>query len=385
MPDIDVTYRNAGGRLHTVNFTTTDLQVDRGASVLTGPTAANPITNVTVTGNLQTAPIVENQRLWYMSGRELNETSLKLNVDTFQQFKDYIAAWQSNGNGTDTTLEAQMNEFISKNEIKNGALRDAMLAHLSVDVEQEYSASRGQLSSMFFNQDSRFGPERVMFPKGYGEVANVVAKDLRIYYNAPVSMVNYTDTSIRVNATRGFVNASFVIVTVPLGILKAEVIEFVPEMPENKLAAIKNMGWGHHEKVVMMFDKAFWPEEMTWFHNIVPLGTSDMCSTWFNLGRYLTKSILVCNNVGKTAEEAAAMSDVMLTNGALTALRNMFGVRVRGAWQPAVLCMLPTLSLEALYPATRAGRCLSLNTACTQSTLITCRPKANLAWVASSH
>lgn len=340
--------------MHTVNFTTTDLQVDRGASILTGPTAANPITNITVTGNLQSAPVMEGQRRWYMSGRELNETALKLNIDTFQQFKDYIAAWQSNGNGTDTTLEAQMNEFISKNEIKNGALRDAMLAHLSVDVEQEYSASRGQLSSMYFNQDSRFGPEKVMFPTGYGAVANVVAQDLRIYYNAPVSAVNYTGKSIRVNATRGFINATAVIVTVPLGILKAEVIDFSPVLPENKLAAIKNMGWGHHEKVVMMFDKAFWPEEMTWFHNIVPLGTSDICSTWFNLGRYLTKSILVCNNVGKTAEEAAAMSDVMITNGALTALRNMFGVKVRGAGQTGVLCMLPRLSLVALWPATCA-------------------------------
>lgn len=51
---------------------------------------------------------------------------------------------------------------------------------------------------------------------------------------------------------------SRVIVTVPLGVLKAESITFDPPLPAAKHDAIERIGFGHVEKVAMTFENAFW-------------------------------------------------------------------------------------------------------------------------------
>jgi polyamine oxidase len=49
-----------------------------------------------------------------------------------------------------------------------------------------------------------------------------------------------------------------VIVTVPLGVLKAGVISFRPKLPPRKIQAINNIGVGVVEKVILSFDDPFW-------------------------------------------------------------------------------------------------------------------------------
>ena len=57
------------------------------------------------------------------------------------------------------------------------------------------------------------------------------------------------------------VYADAVIITVPIGILKAGSIEFHPPLSSSKLEAIKRIGAGNAVKVVMEFETAFWPLE----------------------------------------------------------------------------------------------------------------------------
>ena len=54
--------------------------------------------------------------------------------------------------------------------------------------------------------------------------------------------------------------ADRVIVTVPLGVLKAQTIAFDPPLPERKRRAIERLGFGLLNKVVLSFEEAFWPE-----------------------------------------------------------------------------------------------------------------------------
>ncbi len=51
---------------------------------------------------------------------------------------------------------------------------------------------------------------------------------------------------------------SHVIVTVPLGVLKAGSITFDPPLPAAKQDAIQRIGFGHVEKVALTFENAFW-------------------------------------------------------------------------------------------------------------------------------
>jgi polyamine oxidase len=51
---------------------------------------------------------------------------------------------------------------------------------------------------------------------------------------------------------------SHVVVTVPLGVLKAGRPEFMPPLPADRLAAIERLGFGWFEKVVLRFEEPFW-------------------------------------------------------------------------------------------------------------------------------
>jgi monoamine oxidase len=49
------------------------------------------------------------------------------------------------------------------------------------------------------------------------------------------------------------IEADFVVVTLPLGVLKSKSVEFVPPLPREKAEAIEMMGMGTENKVILMF------------------------------------------------------------------------------------------------------------------------------------
>lgn len=55
------------------------------------------------------------------------------------------------------------------------------------------------------------------------------------------------------------VEADAAVVTLPLGVLKARTVEFVPELPAFKTAAIDRLGFGALDKIALRFTRAFWP------------------------------------------------------------------------------------------------------------------------------
>ncbi len=54
-----------------------------------------------------------------------------------------------------------------------------------------------------------------------------------------------------------------VVVTVPIGVLKAGTIEFSPELPGPTAAAIEELGMGSLEQLWLRFDEPFWSTEAT--------------------------------------------------------------------------------------------------------------------------
>jgi polyamine oxidase len=71
---------------------------------------------------------------------------------------------------------------------------------------------------------------------------------------------------VRVTLVSGeAVQADSVVVTVPLGVLKAGDLAFDPPLPAWKTAAIAKVGFGHMDKVVLKYVKPFWPAQTHWF------------------------------------------------------------------------------------------------------------------------
>ncbi len=90
-------------------------------------------------------------------------------------------------------------------------------------------------------------------------------------------------------------DADAVIVTVPLGVLKANVPQFEPRLPNWKEAAIADLGIGNENKIALFFESVFWPN-VEFLGVVAP--TSYGCSYFLNLHKQpVTLSWCTCQQV----------------------------------------------------------------------------------------
>jgi len=83
----------------------------------------------------------------------------------------------------------------------------------------------------------------------------------KIQYNSPVSTIDYSGGKVIIRTTNGTTHeADRVIVTVSIGVLKSNMISFIPEMNEAKKEAIKAITFLNGIKVVMKFSEKFYPD-----------------------------------------------------------------------------------------------------------------------------
>ena len=77
-----------------------------------------------------------------------------------------------------------------------------------------------------------------------------------------VVRVEHGHDGVRVHTRGGGegLEADVVLVTVPLGVLKAGALKFAPPLPSWKKEATSRLGFGPIEKVVLLFSRRFWVE-----------------------------------------------------------------------------------------------------------------------------
>ena len=88
----------------------------------------------------------------------------------------------------------------------------------------------------------------------------VESKNIPVQLNSVVKLIR-TDNNNQVHLTISFnksVLASRVLITIPVGCLKARSIVFDPSLPDWKLKAIDTMGFGNTNKILVQFSSVFW-------------------------------------------------------------------------------------------------------------------------------
>jgi polyamine oxidase len=93
---------------------------------------------------------------------------------------------------------------------------------------------------------------------GYCGVVDALADGLTIHLETEVERIVQDDDSVRVHTSSGVFDGRHVLVTVPLGVLKAGTIAFEPALPAGHVAAVARMGFGVLEKVAIAYDRAAW-------------------------------------------------------------------------------------------------------------------------------
>ncbi|MCW8998592.1 MAG: FAD-dependent oxidoreductase, partial [Kangiellaceae bacterium] len=166
------------------------------------------------------------------------------------------------------------------------------------------------------------GPD-VVFPQGYDTLVTALADGLDIKLNTYVNAIDYQGSIVSVQTSQGTYTADYVIVTVPLGVLKKDVILFNPSLPQEKLNAIEALDMGVLNKVYLRFPEVFWDNNVD---NLAQISEQKgHWSYWINLSKLTSQPILLGFNVASFGTEIESLSNQEIVSQAMVQLRKFFG------------------------------------------------------------
>ncbi|XP_059449769.1 probable polyamine oxidase 4 [Corylus avellana] len=207
-------------------------------------------------------------------------------------------------------------------ELRQEGLAREVLQWYLCRMEAWFAADADMISLQTWDQEHVLSGGHGLMVQGYDPVIKALAKDIDIRLNHRVTKISngYNKVMVTVEDGRIFV-ADAAILTVPLGILKANLIEFEPKLPEWKVAAVSDIGVGNENKIALLFDKVFWP-------NVELLGTvapsSYACGYFLNLHKATGHPVLVYMAAGRFAYDLEKLSDESAANFVMSQLKKMF-------------------------------------------------------------
>jgi monoamine oxidase len=158
------------------------------------------------------------------------------------------------------------------------AVLKAFLQHLELGAaEDEENIPVGALISEYAYMEDAGDDEEVF--GGFDQFTNHLSKSLDIKLNSPVSKITYSSDKVEVFANDKTYIADAVVVTVSLGVLQKNLIEFVPDLPVEKKEAINSISWGNVNKVILKFPYSFWGDAENFF---IEREDRHAFTTWFS-------------------------------------------------------------------------------------------------------
>lgn len=311
--------RRTGGRVHTWRGWP-GAPLDLGASWIHG-FAGNPLTPI---AHRAGARLVSSS---YDSGRVHVDRRLRA-----AGVRPHSARWarvveeakeQAQRRPHDESLATAVRRYVA--DLQLTKYDDHELAfYLNATYTTEWGEDPDALSARTVDEGREYGPtgEDAFFPEGYDHVTAYLARRLGIDTGVVVRRVVSRRGGVRVETNAGAIDARAVVVTVPLGVLKAESIEFVPALPAGHVEAIDRLGMGVLSKTCLLFEKPFWPVGEDWQELLGP--QHGRWAEWFSLAK-AGPLVLVAFHGGDRARAIERAADRDVRGEAMTALRSMFG------------------------------------------------------------
>ncbi|MFD3443171.1 FAD-dependent oxidoreductase [Microbacteriaceae bacterium 4G12] len=142
---------------------------------------------------------------------------------------------------------------------------------------------------------------------GYQSLVEDALQDIDVLAKSPVVHIRYGEQGVGLRFGTGeSLSVDRVIVTVPLGVLRAEVIEFDPALPAATLDAVEELGMGAIETVWLRYDEPFWASEASVWSVADPEADFPL---WLNLLPVTGYPVLVGFATAEAAVRVAELSD----------------------------------------------------------------------------
>jgi monoamine oxidase len=141
-----------------------------------------------------------------------------------------------------------------------------------------------------------------IFQQGHDTLLPYLAEGLVIHRNTVVKKIIQKPNELSILTTNGDYSCEHCILTVPVGVLRAQKIQFEPELPALKWEAINRVSDWPITKVALQFESGTWNND---FQFLSRQGEHPLVMNW---SRFSGAPILIAHLTGNKAKEAEEMS-----------------------------------------------------------------------------
>ncbi len=301
-----------GGRLRTDR--SLGVPFDEGASWIHGP-KHNPITNLAYNAGAANYLTNDNSLIIYDQNGQSYED--KLAEKEYRKYENALKEVRNSGN-----INNSFQDIF--NQLYSDKMNDPLWIYmLSAYLEFNTGADISELSSHQLDDDEIFRGKDIIITNGYDTIANYLAKNLDVHLNEKVTHIDYNRSTIEIQTTLSNYNADYVIVTVPLGVLKANHIDFNPVLPNFKKEAINQIKMGVVNKFLLIFDTCFWEKDIQYI-GFTPTSKGKF-NYFVNLNKFLSGNGLMTFAFGNYAKLTENLPDTQIIQEIMLHLKTMYG------------------------------------------------------------
>jgi len=310
-----------GGRTHTASWDGTP--VDLGGSWIHGR-LGNPMTRLARQADARTTP-TEEEITYGTNGQPLSAQEKELLQSFTSGWGDWLYYGQEEAD-YDQSLQALLEQIIAEEGLSAEEARLARF-YISALIEQDYAGSLQQMSTYWFDEGSGFGGIDLLLVDGYGKIVDHLAQGIDIQLNTPIQTIRWgNDTATIIDQNGESYPADYVIVTLPLGVLKSNTVSFQPSLPAAKQSAISQLGISVFNKCYLRFDEVFWPEDYDWLAYVPE--QQNRWPSWLNLDKAIGLPALVGYSTADYGRRLESWSDANIIADAMDVLRTIFGPNI---------------------------------------------------------
>jgi monoamine oxidase len=254
----------AGGRCWTQNG------IDLGAHWIHG-TEGNPLTNLARRNALDTLFVGGDSSysggwdhivLHGESGRRLSYVEKMSSILLADEVRDELDSMRRRRvavGESDISYREAVDRVLASRDLSD-IERQQVDWHIALTARDDCAADDSTLSFLWWDEGYEvYGYGDSVFVRGYGAVIEALARGLDVRLQHVVKRIAHSPVGVDVATDNGDFAADAVIVTLPLGVLKAGAVEFLPALSAGKQMAIERLGMGDLTKVVVHFAHPFWP------------------------------------------------------------------------------------------------------------------------------
>lgn len=300
-----------GGRLRTNR--SLGIAFDEGASWIHG-IDKNPITTLAQEAGMTTAFTDDESKKSFDIGGIIRSTNLY--DKTEDEYYSMLETLMKNGNSNES-FETVFNK-IYPTKVNDRLWKFFLSTYLTFDT-----GDLDKLSSTLYDEGEVFNGVETISINGYDTIPTYLSKGLEIQLNQRVTKIDYSNAKVQVFHGGNISEADYVLVSVPLGVLQANTINFIPTLPNSKQNAIQKIGMSCVNKFLLTWNTSFWDDVQ--YISYTP-EIRDKFNYFVNLKKSQPNvNALMTFAYANYARQTEKMSDAQIIDEIMAHLKDMYG------------------------------------------------------------